>query len=222
MASAISTVFSDAWDTHSSEVRITKRSRPWWDDDCARAFSQYQDSKSPDDWNLFRKATKAAKRKFFDERIEEIATSNKRPWDLMEWVKQRKLPPFEAIQYNGEPCHDMADLWDALHNTYNSASDREADVSVLDPLPDMPTREWTSFSMKEMLEALDGCSNNSSPGPDHIKWSHLKKIVKDSECRDVFLALANACLRVGCWPKHFKELLSVIIPKPGKPDGDLA
>ncbi|PPQ94125.1 hypothetical protein CVT25_007934, partial [Psilocybe cyanescens] len=33
----------------------------------------------------------------------------------------------------------------------------------------------------------------------------------------VLLALANACLRVGHWPKHFKESMLIIIPKPNKP-----
>ena len=33
----------------------------------------------------------------------------------------------------------------------------------------------------------------------------------------VVLTLADACLRVGYWPRHFKESVSVIIPKPGKP-----
>ncbi len=36
-------------------------------------------------------------------------------------------------------------------------------------------------------------------------------------CLDVFLTLANACLRVGHWPWHFKDSVSVVIPKPGKP-----
>jgi len=30
------------------------------------------------------------------------------------------------------------------------------------------------------------------------------------------LSLANACLSLYHWPGHFKELVSVIIPKPGK------
>ncbi|PPQ93518.1 hypothetical protein CVT25_005377, partial [Psilocybe cyanescens] len=33
----------------------------------------------------------------------------------------------------------------------------------------------------------------------------------------ILLSLANACLRIGHWPKHFKESMSVIIPKPNKP-----
>jgi hypothetical protein len=33
----------------------------------------------------------------------------------------------------------------------------------------------------------------------------------------LFTCIANACLSLGHWPSHFKESLSVIIPKPGKP-----
>jgi len=32
-----------------------------------------------------------------DARIAEIIFTNKRPWDLMSWVKQHKLPAVEAI-----------------------------------------------------------------------------------------------------------------------------
>ncbi|CAA7265605.1 unnamed protein product [Cyclocybe aegerita] len=72
--------------------------------------------------------------------IAEIATSRKRLWDLMEWVKQHKLPPCEAICNGDQPCHDMDDLWDALHGTYNLASGCKYDASVLDELPDEPVR----------------------------------------------------------------------------------
>ena len=111
----------------------------------------------------------------------------------------------------------MPELWDALHNTYNSAADHPCDLSVLDELQDLPVREWASFSALELMEALAACSSLSSPGPDHVTWVHLKKIVAEPQCLNVFIKLANACLTVGCWPKHFKESISVIIPKPGKP-----
>jgi len=34
-------------------------------------------------------------------------------------------------------------------------------------------------------------------------------------------AIANACLSLHHWPRHFKESVSVIIPKPGKPAYDI-
>jgi len=67
------------------------------------------------------------------------------------------------------------------------------------------------------MGALAACSSLSSPGLDYVTWVHLKKIVAEPQCLNIFIKLANACLMVGCWRKHFKELVSVIIPKPGKP-----
>ncbi len=83
---------------------------------------QYSVSREKEDWSAFRRAVREAKRDFFAERMQEVAVTNMRLWDLMEWVKQRKNPPCEAIQKDGEPCHDLEQLWDALHSTYNAAS----------------------------------------------------------------------------------------------------
>ena len=173
-------------------------------------------SKSRENWNDLQQAIRQAKHTFFDERITEIAMSNKRPWDLMEWVQQRKLPPVEAIQYQGEPCHDLADLWRGLHGTYNSASGREVDLSTLNDLEPMPEREWCPMSHLELTDALSACSSRSSPGPDHCTWSHLKTIVQNPVGCAQILSIANACVDLGHWPAHFKESVSVIIPKPGK------
>ncbi|CAA7262567.1 unnamed protein product [Cyclocybe aegerita] len=181
LADAIVTVFSDAWLAHSTESKPTKRSKSWWTDECSETFGVYQLSRSLADYNKFKKACKDAKHDFFDERIAEIATSHKCLWDLMEWVKQRKLPPCEAIRNGDQPCHDMDDLWDTLHSMYNLASGCEYDASVLDELPDEP------------------------------------ELLKDRHVLALFIVLANACLRVGHWPRIFKESLSVIVPKPNKP-----
>ena len=110
----------------------------------------------------------------------------------------------------------MEDLFEALHSMYNSANDRPVDLSALDPLPQMEERDWVPFSELEYTEALAKCASNSAPGPDHIKWPHLKLISKAPEVVRVFVALANGCMEVGHWPAHFKDSLSVIIPKPGK------
>ncbi|CAA7270890.1 unnamed protein product [Cyclocybe aegerita] len=96
-------------------------------------------------------------------------------------------------------------------------SGREYDASVLDELPDEPVCEWADFSEHELLSALKGCSNSSAPGPDHVTWVHLKELLKDKHVLALFIVLANACLRVGHWPRIFKESLSVIVPKPNKP-----
>ncbi|CAA7270636.1 unnamed protein product [Cyclocybe aegerita] len=217
LADAITTAFSDAWLAHTTESKPTKHSKSWWTDKCSETFSIYQLSHSLADYNKFKKVCKDAKRDFFDERIAEIATSCKRPWVLMEWVKQCKLPPCEAIHNGDQPCHDMDDLWDALHGTYNLASGRGYDASVLDELPNEPVHEWADFLEHELLSALKGCSSSSAPGPDYVTWVHLKEFLKDRHVLALFIVLANGCLRVGHWPRIFKESLSVIVPKPSKP-----
>jgi len=217
VAQALADVFSTAWDKHSKEVCITKHSQPWWDDECTALLSRYKAEKSEESWLAFQRTVKAAKCKFFDSRIEDIALSNKRPWDLMEWVKQRKLLACEAIQYDGQSCHEMDNLWNALHNTYNSASGREVDLSVLDPLSTLQERDWPPSSALELTDALASCSSRSSPGLDHVTWVYLKVVLENHKAIQILLDLANACIRVEHWPKHFKESISVIIPKPGKP-----
>ena len=65
MAQAVADVFSKAWSDNATEKRITRRSEPWWNDTCSETLLQYRDDKTPENWSNFRKATRAAKRKFF-------------------------------------------------------------------------------------------------------------------------------------------------------------
>ena len=63
---------------------------------------------------------------------------------------------------------------------------------------------------------LKAYSNVSALGPDHITWWYLKYILFNNSCTVDIFFLANACLSLHHWPKHSKELISIIIPKPGK------
>jgi hypothetical protein len=135
----------------------------------------------------------------------------------MAWVKERKNPPCKDIQFNGQPCHELGNLWNTLHNIYNSASDQKVDLTMLDELPEKPAREWPELFKLELKQALTTCSSRSAPDLDHITWRHLKHVLALPSCMEVVLALANGCIDTGCWPKHFKESTSVIILKPNKP-----
>ena len=136
LAKVVASTLDRAWVKHATKVGKSKGTKPWWDDKCTQAFEAYTRTRDKSEWREFRKTVRETKRQFFDRRIDEIANSNKRPWDLMEWVKQRKLPPAESMQGINGPCLSLEDLWNSLHDTYNAANNREVDLSVLDQLPD--------------------------------------------------------------------------------------
>ena len=75
-----------------------------------------------------------------------------------------------------------------------------------------PLTPWCPFYMQETLEA---CYNISVLGPNYITWWYLKLILASNTYTVDILFLANVCLLLHYWPKHFKELVSVIIPKSG-------
>jgi len=73
----------------------------------------------------------------------------------------------------------------------------------------------------EIQEVLKACSNVSASGSDYITWWYFKIILTNNTCAVGILSLANACLSLHYWSKHFKESVSVIIPKLGKPTYDI-
>jgi len=134
----------------------------------------------------------------------------------MNWVKKCKLPVVEAIQYKGHPCIKLEDLWNTLHNSFNSAQAREVDLSFLDETPNKTTTMWNPFSKKELIDVIKKCNNLSAPGPEKLTWSHLKSIIRSEDCACKFIDIANACINLGYWPSHFKTSTTVVIPKPNK------
>ena len=120
-----------SWMKHSKFVNITKCSKSWWNDKCNQDLVIYRFSKNIESWKTFRKTVKQSKREFFDLKILEIANKKRGPWKLMNLVNKRKIPAIKTIKYNGNPCLELEDLWQALHSSFNSAQFQSINKLIL-------------------------------------------------------------------------------------------
>ena len=184
------------WSKNAKRTRISKHSKQWWSESCNQALNNYRSTRSQENWKSFKLATKVAKQSFFNNKIQEIANKNQGPWELMNWVKKRKLPATEAIKYNGIPCLSPNSLWNVLHNSFNTALHHQVNISILDEIDRKPQQVWNLFSKFEFLSAIYKCINSSAPGPDKMSWRHWKLIIKNNECLSKIINIADACINL--------------------------
>jgi len=57
----------------------------------------------------------------------------------MNWVKSRNILAIKAIQFNGKPCIELNNLWEALHKLFNSAQSQQVNISLLEEILDKIT-----------------------------------------------------------------------------------
>ena len=138
----------------------------------------------------------------------------------MNWIKKRKLPAIEAINCDGHPCLIPGSLWNVLHSTFNNALNYQVDLNILNKVEHKPSQRWSLFSKEEFKSVISKCSDASAPDPDKLTWRHLKFIVKHDLCLTNIINIADSCINLGYWPKHFKILSTIIIPKPNKTSYD--
>ena len=212
----VGSIIERMWYKNTNKSKFSKHSKQWWTDLCRIALNSYRISKSRENWKIFKSTIKEAKRSFFDNKIQEITNKSRGPWELMNWVKRRKPPATEAIEYNNRPCLTPNSLWDTLHNTFNMALHRQVDTSILNEIDHKLSQVWIPFSRYEFESAIYKCSDNSTPGPDKMTWHHWKLIFKDSDCLSKIINIADACINLGHWPKYFKISTTVVIPKLSK------
>ena len=209
----LSSIIDQSWLKNAKILKISKHSKQWWLDSYSRAL---RTSRSCENWKPFKTTVKDAKRIFFDDKIQEIANKSRGPWELMNWVKSRKLPAIEAIKHNGCLCLTPENLWNSLHSSFNTALHRQVDLHSLDEVDRKPPQKWSPFSRCEFKSAISKCNESSSPGPDKLIWHQLKIIIKNEDCLSRIINIADVCINLGHWPKYFKVSTTIVIPKPNK------
>lgn len=147
-------------------------------------------------------------------------TDPKRVWDLVNWTKPRKLDATTTIlKPDGSPTNGQQDLRDTFQAQFTPPNPRPVDISMVSEIPQLPERSFSPITEKEFRDCLRDTSNRSAPGPDHLTWFWIKQLVKrHPDAVTVLLALFNACVTFGVHPQLFKESVTVVIPKPNKPD----
>ena len=111
-------------------------------------------------------------------------------------------------------------MWNALHSTFNTALNHHVDIRVLDKVECKLKTFWNPFSKEEFKCAIDNCNSSLTSGPDKLSWNHLKTILKQDECFNNIINIANTCINLGYWLSHFKKSSTVVIPKPNKQSYD--
>ena len=146
-------------------------------------------------------------------------TANDSPWEGVRWTKPRPPPKYSTIRRDGQPIEDTDTLFETMHNHF-STSPAAKDISwdAINNIPEREARSFPPISKREIWDALRPTANSSAPGPDHVTWRHLKLALSIPETDDALMTLFNKVCFTGTWPSHFKESVSVIIPKPNKPD----
>jgi len=191
------TIIDQAWTKNAKKSKISKHSKQWWMEDCSRSLDNYRSSRSLENWKKFKKIVKDIKRFFFNDKIQEVANKSHGPWELINWIKRRKLPAIEAITHDGQPCLTLDSLWNALHNTFNTAFNCQVDLNIINEIEYKPSQNWFPFSKEEFKSAISKCSNVSAPGPDKLTWHHLKFIIKHDSCLTNIVNIANSCINLG-------------------------
>ena len=218
IVSSIGQDILDSWNRNSKAPRIGSASVTWWTADCQHTKDEYLASRTRENQKRYDVATKKARSDFFNRKID-LMTANDSPWEGVRWTKPRPPPKYSTILRNGETINNVETLFDTMH-THFSTSPATEHVSwdALENIPQLEVRSFPVISQKEIWDALRPTTNSSAPGPDHVTWRHLKLALSFPDTDLALATLFNKICFTGTWPQHFKESISVIIPKPNKPD----
>ena len=207
-----------SWQANSKTPRIGAASTTWWTADCQRAKDTFLAERTRENQKAYDAATKKARSDFFNRKID-LMTANDSPWEGVRWTKPRPPPKYLTILKDGLPIPDVDALFETMHGHFSTSPAAEhISWDSINAIPQHEVRSFPDISQKEIWDALSSTTNSSAPGPDHVTWRHIKIALCTPDTDTALVSLFNRICKAGTWPTHFKDSVSVIIPKPNKPD----
>ena len=202
-----------SWHANSKTPRIGGASTTWWTADCQHAKDAFLATWTRDNQKAYDAATKKARSDFFNRKID-VMTANDSPWEGVRWTKPRPPPKYSTILKDGLPIPDVNTLFETMHNHFSTSPAAEhISWDSINAIPQHTRRSFPDISQKEIWDALSPTTNSSAPGPDHITWRHIKLALCLPDTDLALATLFNNICKTGTWPEHFKDSISVIIPK---------
>ena len=88
----------------------------------------------------------------------------------MNQVQKQKLPAIEAIQYNSRLYIKLNELWQALHQSFNSTHNWQVNTNILDEITYKHVSNWESFLKEEFKSVISKYNNLLASRLDKILW----------------------------------------------------
>ena len=108
---------------------------------------------------------KKTKQEFFDT---EIVDKNSSPQELINQVKKIKLLAIKVIKHNGHFYLELNNLWQALHELFNSAQHQQVNMALLKEILNKTVTLWISFAKEKFSTSINKYNNTSTLGPNKL------------------------------------------------------
>lgn len=163
--------------------------------------------------------------KSYQDFVEELKPQDNSLWRVVKKLAKEPLNIIPSINYENrthttdeEKCRAFSKHLYTVFTPHSSPTDNEPNLDE-ERIENQPTGNINPTSPNEIKDIIKNLKNRKSPGHDLITNTILKKLGNKAIA---FLAtFYNACLRIGYFPKSWKEAQIIVFHKPGKPKNDV-
>jgi hypothetical protein len=210
---------------HVPTSNICDRSKRWWNPTILKArqtmrttLKRWKETRAPQDHTTY----KATRNEYF----RGIKTAKAETWksfladavgkdiyQAMKYTKPRKTQSTPNITVSNA----TATTFDSKAQLFRKAMfpPPPTDNSPTPPAPKHPL-QWTTFTPTEIQKAINTSAPRKAPGPDGIPFLCLQKSY--NAIPQHFNSLYATLGQKGYHPKCWRQAVTVVIPKPNKPD----